>query len=48
MTKDINTFSKYYPCHENSTVRIADGTHSKVVGKGSVIVSKDIILKDAL
>ena len=30
MTRDFNTFRKYYPCHENSTLRIANGTHSKV------------------
>ena len=48
MTGDINMFTKYFPCHENSTVRIADGTHSKVVGKGTIIVYKDITLNDVL
>ena len=48
MTGDINTSSKYFPCHDNSTVRIADGTHSEVAGKGSMIISRDIILKDVL
>jgi len=48
MTGDINMFTKYFPCHENSIVRIADGTHSKVVGKGTIIVSKDITINDVL
>jgi len=48
MTGDINIFTKYFPCHESSTVRITDGTHSKVVGKGTIIVSKDIMLNDVL
>ena len=48
MTGNIATFSKYFPCHDNSIVRIADGTHSKVMGKGSVVISKDIVLKDVL
>ena len=48
MTGNIATFSKYFPCHDNSTVRIADGTHSKVMGEGSVVISKDIVLKDVL
>ena len=48
MTGDITNFSKYLPCHDNSTVRIADGTHSAVVGKGLVTISQDITLRDVL
>ncbi|XP_025980910.1 uncharacterized protein [Glycine max] len=33
MTGDITVFDNYSPCHEHSTVRIADDTLSKVVGK---------------
>ena len=48
MTRDITTFSKYFPCHDNSIACIADGTHSEVTGKGSVIILRDIILKNVL
>ena len=49
MTGDnITNFSKYLPCHDNSMVRIADGTHLAVVGKGLVTISQDIILQDVL
>ena len=48
MTGDITNFSKYLPCHNNSTVRIANGTHLAVVGKGLVTISQDIILQDVL
>ena len=47
-TGDIINFSKYFPCHDNSTVRIVDGNHSKVVGKGLVTISLNIILQDVL
>lgn len=44
MTGDINVFSKYIPCQDGFFVRIADGTTFKVVGKGSLVISKDITL----
>ena len=48
MTEDITTFNKYSPYHDNFTIRIASGPHSKVIDKGLAIISKDIILKDVL
>ena len=48
MTGDITVFDNYSPCHDHSTVRIADGTLSKVVGKGSVVISEDITLNSVL
>ena len=48
MTGDITVFHKYTPCLDNTTVRIADGTLSKAVGIGSVIISNDIVLKSVL
>nr|XP_004513812.1 uncharacterized protein LOC101489272 [Cicer arietinum] len=48
MTGDITLFDEYSPCNDNSMVRIADGTKTKVVGKGSLIISKDITLNSVL
>lgn len=48
MTGDITVFKKYFPCQDNSTVRIADGTTSRVFGRGSVVISKDIMLDSVL
>lgn len=48
MTGDLTLFSSYSPCPYNYTVRIADGTHSKVMGKGSVIISPHITLESVL
>src|ERR1044072_1910570 len=48
MTGDISVFKKYTPCHNHSTVRIADGTLSKVIGKGSVCISEHITLDNVL
>ena len=44
MTGNLMVFHEYTPCHNNSSVRIADGTLSRVFGTGSVIISKDITL----
>ena len=44
MTGNLNVFHEYIPYHDNFSVRIADGTLSRVLGRGSVIISKDIIL----
>ena len=44
MTGDITVFDKYSRCHDHSIVQIADGTLSKVFGKGSVVISEDITL----
>lgn len=48
MTGDINVFTKYTSCQDESFVRIADGTASKVAGKDSVIITKDITLDSVL
>ena len=41
-------YSTYSPCSENFTVRIADGTMSKVVGIGSIVITEDLALKSVL
>ena len=48
MTGDEKFFSTYNPCYKNLTVRIADGSLSKVAGTGSVRVSKNITLDSVL
>ncbi|KAI5436488.1 hypothetical protein KIW84_022835 [Lathyrus oleraceus] len=48
MTGYLTVFDSYSPCQNNSTVRIADGTLSKVMGKGSVIISQNITLSSVL
>ena len=48
MTGDFTLFSSYSPCPYNYTVWIADGTHSKVMGKGSIIISQNITLESVL
>ncbi|KAL6321073.1 hypothetical protein AAG906_012065 [Vitis piasezkii] len=48
MTGNLMVFHEYTPCHNNSSVRIADGTLSRVFGIGSVIISKDITLHSVL
>nr|KYP58512.1 hypothetical protein KK1_013922 [Cajanus cajan] len=48
MTGDLTVFKSYSPCLNNYTVRIADGTLSKVMGKGSVIISQNITLNSVL
>ena len=45
MTGDITVFSQYFPCRNNNTMRITDGTLSKVVSIGSVTISENITLK---
>ncbi|KAG2689059.1 hypothetical protein I3760_09G123000, partial [Carya illinoinensis] len=48
MTGDEKLFSTYNPCYKNLTVRIADGSLSKVAGTGSVRVSENITLDSVL
>lgn len=48
MTRDITLFDEYSPCNDNSMVRIADGTDTKLIIKGSIIISKDITLNSVL
>ena len=44
MTGDITVFNDYKSCYGDTTVRIVDGSFSKVEGVGSVIISKEIKL----
>ena len=44
MTGDENLFHTFSPCQENLTVRIADGSLSKVTGIGSISLTKKLIL----
>ena len=44
MTEDTIIFDTYSSCPNNLTVRIADGSLSKVVGTGSVVLSNDLTL----
>ncbi|RVW20455.1 Retrovirus-related Pol polyprotein from transposon RE1 [Vitis vinifera] len=44
MTGDATIFDTYSSCPNNLTVRIADGSLSKVAGTGSVVLSRDLTL----
>lgn len=48
MTGDRGVLTNFSPCHENITISIADGSLSKVIGTGSVKVSKDLTLNSVL
>ena len=48
MTGDATILDNYSPCNGNLTVRIADGSLSKVAGTGSVVISKDLNLTSVL
>jgi len=48
MIRDFTLFSSYSPCSYNYTVQIVDGTHSKVMGKESIIISQNITLESVL
>ena len=48
MTGDGTIFHEYNPCKEKYTVRIVDGSLSKVVGTGSIRVTNDLNLNSVL
>ena len=48
MTGDASNFSEFHMSTGNQTVKIADGTLSKVEGVGSVIINKDLTLTSVL
>ena len=48
MTGDRSLFSSYSLCFSNLTIRIADGSCSKVAGTGTVYISPTLILKSVL
>ncbi|RVW29262.1 Retrovirus-related Pol polyprotein from transposon TNT 1-94, partial [Vitis vinifera] len=48
MKGDATIFDTYSSCPNNLTVRIADGSLSKVAGTGSVVLSRDLTLNSVL
>lgn len=48
MTGESSMFSSYSPCAGNHKIKIADGSLSAIVGKGSVILSPLLTLKNVL
>ena len=48
ITGDGTIFHEYNPCNEKYTVKIADGSLSKVVGIGSIRVTNDLNLNSVL
>ena len=48
MTGTSELFSSYTPCAENQKVKIVDGSFATVVGKGTIIVSPSLTLKNVL
>ena len=44
MTRNVNIFLKYSPSHEIFTIKIVDGSLSKVVDTSFIIISKNLIL----
>ena len=48
MTGDPNLFNQYSPCAGNFSIRIADGSLSKIADIGFVIISEDLTLNSAL
>lgn len=48
MTGDATLIQNFTPCSENITVRIADGSISKVLGTGSVMIEENLTLDSVL
>ena len=48
MTGSSHLFSSYTPCPSNLTVRIADDSLSTIAGKGTIRLSKTLILTSVL
>jgi hypothetical protein len=48
MTGDSTMFSSYNPCAGNHKIKVADGSFSAIAGKGSVVLSPSLTLKDVL
>lgn len=48
MTGDKSLFSTYTPCQDYHTIRIANGSHSKVAGTGTIYLSRNLILHSVL
>ena len=48
MTGESTLFSSYSPCAGNQKLKIADGSFSVIAGKGSVVLSPMLTLKNVL
>lgn len=48
MTGDVSLFQQYSPCRERFTIKIADGSISKVAGMGSIVLSPYLTLHSVL
>lgn len=48
ITSDKSIMTEFMPCNENHSVKIADGSLSKVAGYGSVTISKTLSLHSIL
>ena len=48
MTRDVSIFHKYKPCSDNLTIRITNGSLSKVASTSSVVISKNLTLDSVL
>ena len=48
MTSESTLFSSYSPCAGNQKIKIADGSFSAIAGKGSVVLSPVLTLKNVL
>ncbi|KAL5804934.1 hypothetical protein ACOSQ3_031734 [Xanthoceras sorbifolium] len=48
MTGNTALLQNCTPCNDNYSIRIADGSLSKVIGIGTAVISKDITLHSAL
>ncbi|CAJ2662733.1 unnamed protein product [Trifolium pratense] len=48
MTGESALFSSYSPCAGNQKIKVADGSFSAIVGKGSVVLSPMLTLKNVL
>ena len=46
MTGESTFFSSYSPCASNQKIKIADGSFSAIAGKGSVVLSPMLTLKN--
>ncbi|WJX71431.1 hypothetical protein P8452_55427 [Trifolium repens] len=48
MTSESTLFSSYSPCAGNQKIKVADGSFSAIAGKGSVVLSPMLTLKNVL
>ncbi|XP_073155033.1 uncharacterized protein [Henckelia pumila] len=48
MTGSSRLFFSYFPCAGDQKVKIADGSLSAIAGKGSVLISKNLVLHNVL